>query len=131
MMQDEQKVREMIYGGECCAQVQVHMALELRGEENAQLLQAVSGLCGGARSGLTCGAFTGACCALSLFDPALARDEMIPALLDWFTQRWGSSECRVILDGDPIRKTTLCPGIMQETWAKTRSLLEEYGYDFD
>ena len=131
MPRDDNRVKELILDGNCCAQVQVRMALELRGEENEQLVQAVGGLCGGARSGLTCGAFTGACCALTMFDPALARDEMIPALLDWFVEKWGSSECSVILDGDPTRKTTLCPMIMWETWDKTRSLLEEYGYDFE
>ena len=127
-MQDE--VKKLILDGSCCAQVQVQMALALRGEKNDQLVQAVGGLCGGARSGLTCGAFTGACCALTMFDPALAKDEMIPALLDWFEQKWGSASCSDILDGDPLRKTTLCPTIMAETWEKTRSLLEEYGYDF-
>ncbi len=131
MPQDEHRAKELMRSGNCCAQVQVRMALELRGEQNEQLVQAVGGLCGGVRSGLTCGAFAGAACALTLFDPALARDEMIPALLDWFTMKWGSSECAAILAGDPLRKTTLCPMIIWETWAKARSLLEEYGYDFE
>ena len=54
--------------GYCCSQIMVQMGLDAKQEENPELLDAVSGLCGGLHSGLFCGILTGAACLLSLFD---------------------------------------------------------------
>lgn len=58
--------------GSCCSQALVSLGLTLKGEENPSLLRASASLCLGVRSGLTCGALTGAAMMMALFEPEAA-----------------------------------------------------------
>ncbi|MBN1568983.1 MAG: C_GCAxxG_C_C family protein [Acidobacteria bacterium] len=118
--------------GYCCSQIMVQMGLDAQGDENAQLVDAVAGLCGGLYSGLCCGTLTGAACMLSIFDKDKAKQHMIPKLVEWFqatyTQRYGGIRCDCIIDGNPMTRLERCPKIMEKTFEKCRSLLAECGY---
>ena len=129
MDRDAERVAELRAQGNCCAQVQVRMALEMRGEENEQLVQSAGGLCGGVRTGLVCGALSGAAMALSMFDFALAKKEMIPALTKQFAQKWGTTECAEILSGNENKKNDICLRVMQETWKQAKQILKEHGFE--
>lgn len=132
-MDDIQKLRELQAKGYCCAQVMVGMGLFLRDETNDQLMQAVGGLCGGVYAGLMCGALSGAACMLSLFDPTLAREEMIPELAEWFEDEYaavyGSVNCDDILGGERSMRTQRCPMLMEETYLQARDILASHGFD--
>ena len=58
---------------------------------------------------------------------------MIGELVDWFTaefgSRFGGIRCDVILDSDPRSRTTRCPTLVMDTYAKVKTLLMENGYD--
>ena len=60
MEPDIKKLNQLLLSGSCCSQALVSLGLTLKGEENPSLLKASAALCLGVRSGLTCGALTGA-----------------------------------------------------------------------
>lgn len=132
---DLQRLRSLLREGTCCSVAMVRMALERRGEQNDQLLQAMSGLCGGVQGGLACGALTGAACMLNLLDPERANTVMVPELVEWFTETMdrehGGSNCRDIVHGDPLLKRSLCPGLVEAVYLKAKEILIAYGHDFD
>lgn len=131
---DLERLRTLLCEGKCCAVALVQVGLELRGERNEQLLQAVSGLCGGVQGGLTCGALTGAACMMNVLDPQNANAVMVPELTAWFTvtvgEDYGGTDCQDIVGGDLLRKRTLCPGLVETTYLRARKILEEHGYEF-
>lgn len=135
MPNDLERLRTLLREGRCCAVALVQVGLELRGERNDQLLHAVSGLCGGVQGGLVCGALTGAACMLNVLDPQRANESMVPELTEWFTEAMGAqhggTNCLDIVGGDPLRKRTLCPGLVEATYLQARKILEEHGYEFD
>ena len=116
--------------GLCCAQIMVQMGLWARNEDNAQFVQAMGGLCNGLQTGLTCGALTGTVCLLSLFDLDLAKREMIPELVDWFVDQYGSQDCLVILKGSKQSPYTFCPNLIEKTYLFAKELLLDKGFDF-
>ena len=101
MEPDIKKLNQLLLSGSCCSQALVLLGLTLKGEENPSLLRASASLCLGVRSGLTCGALTGAAMMMALFEPEAAYSEMIPELADWFQENYGEiyggSDCRSIL----------------------------------
>ena len=109
----------------------VQLALEATGSENPQLLQAVSGLCGGVKGGLVCGALTGAACMLNVMAPGRANDQMVPELTAWFVEAmgeaYGGADCATILDSEPLNRATRCPALMEATFLRAQALLEEHG----
>lgn len=119
--------------GYCCSQIMVRMGLDAKQDENPELLDAVSGLCGGLHSGLVCGILTGAACMLALFDRHKAASDMIPKLVEWFGKRCTPSHggicCKDIIGGNPANIPARCPKLMEETFEKCRELLAENGYD--
>jgi len=131
-MREMERLRELQASGHCCAQVMVAMGLYLRGETNEQLVQAVGGLCGGMGKGLCCGALTGAACALSLFDAALAKEAMLPALVEWFEDEhatvYGSVNCDDILERDRANRFTRCPQLIENTYFAMKDILLSFGF---
>ena len=142
-MTDElMRISELLQHGFCCSQVLVLMGLEAQGKENADLVRAVQGLCGGIGSaGETCGSLTGAACLLGLYAgrglPTETSDWQLGLMLDelaaWFKEdvgeRYGGIRCSQILAGDPANQPLRCPGIVVETWQKARDLLAANGFD--
>ncbi len=134
MERDILRLNELLLSGRCCAQALTALGLELRGEENEQLLTAAAALCQGIRSGMTCGALTGAAMMMNLFAPEDAMRELIPELTQWFKETYGeaygSADCDAILEGNPANRAR-CPGIVENTYRRARELLEDAGVDFD
>ena len=128
-MLDEERIAQLLQDGKGCAQVQVQVGLQWRGESNEQLVQAVSGLCGGMQKGLACGALAGAACMLALFDEAVAKQRMVPALVDWFAQTYGDSngsiDCLTILEGDRANRFERCPQLIEDVCMQARDILED------
>jgi len=135
MEKDVARLHQLLREGNCCASALVKLGLELKDDENPQLVQAASGLCFGVQGQLLCGALTGAACMLNILAPGAANSEMVPELAAWFQaeygDRYGGSDCAVILDGDPMNKAHRCPGVIEATYRKARSILADYGYDFN
>jgi len=119
--------------GYCCSQIMVELGLEALGDENPELINAMRGLCKGLHSGRVCGTLTGAACLLSMIDPKAAEGHLIPRLVEWFSMTYepayGGTDCKTILDDNPMNKYERCPRIMLETYEKCRELLSEAGYE--
>ena len=134
MERDIIRLHQLLQEGYCCSQVMVKLGLEMMEAENPQLVQAVSALCLGVRSGLTCGALSGAALLLCMFVPDLALKELIPELFSWFSEvygeAYGGTDCDHLLGQDLRNKALRCPALVENTYRKTRELLEEAGVDF-
>ena len=117
MEPDIKKLNQLLLSGSCCSQALVSLGLTLKGEENPSLLKASAALCLGVRSGLTCGALTGAAMMMALFEPEAAYSEMIPELSDWFQENYGEiyggSDCRSILGDNMANKALRCPQVVE------------------
>ena len=133
MPDDLNRLRQYLREGQCCAVALVRMGLDLTGSENPQLLQAVSGLCGGVQDGQLCGALTGAACLLNLVDPAGANASMVPELAQWFRaamgEEFGGCACDDIVGGDARLKRERCPAIVEATWLEAKQILRNHGHD--
>ena len=135
MQNDLERLRTLLREGKCCSVALVQMALEIRGENNDQLLQAMSALCGGVQGGLVCGALTGAACMMNVLDPQHANAAMVPELVEWFTEtmgtEFGGTDCQDIVGGDPLNKKVRCPGLVEATYLQAKEIMTAYGYEFD
>ena len=135
MESDIRRLHQLRQEGKGCAQVLMQLALEMKGEDNPALIQAMSGLCIGVHRGLLCGCLTGAACMMSYFDSELAAEEMIPQLVEWFEEnygdKYGSMNCDDILEGEMANKVLRCPNLMEQTYREAREILAEYGYDLE
>ncbi len=135
MEKDILRLNQLLQSGKCCAQALVSLGLELLGQENPQMEAASAALCLGVRSGLTCGALTGAAMMMCLFDPSQAVSELIPELVEWFQETYeeayGGTDCDTILGGNPANKAFRCPALVENTYRKARELLEDAGYDLE
>lgn len=135
MEKDILRLNQLLLSGNCCAQALIALGLELRGEENPQLLNASAALCLGTRSGMNCGALTGGAMMLAMFDAESAFGDMIPELTAWFQdtygEAYGSCDCQSILEGNMANKGIRCPALVENTYRKVRELLEDYGVDLD
>lgn len=135
MKDDVIRLHQLLREGKCCSCAIVQLGLEIKGEENEPLVQAVSGLCLGVRSGLICGALTGAACMMNILDPKNANTEMIPDLVEWFTatygKEYGGINCADIVRDTPANRTQRCPALIEATYLQAKTILSEYGYDFD
>lgn len=130
MEEELKRMSQLKLEGLCCSSILIQMGLDLRGEENLQLVKSARALCNGIHSGMTCGALTGAAIMLALFDAT--NVEMTQELARWFRyelcDKYGSAECEKITHGSPYEKAAVCPGIMRATYARAKELLIEYGY---
>ena len=135
MENDILRLNQLLQSGKCCAQALVTLGMELQGTKNPELEAASAALCLGVRSGLTCGALTGAAMMMCLFDPAQAVSELIPELVEWFKETYedayGGIDCDTILAGNPANKAFRCPALVENTYRKARELLEDAGFDFE
>ena len=64
----DNKVGELRKSGMCCAQIVLNAGLEIRGEENPQMVRAARTLCSGMQNQKTCGALAGGALLLGLWD---------------------------------------------------------------
>lgn len=135
MEKDILRLNQLLQSGKCCSQVFVNLGAEFNGGENPQLEAAAAALCLGVRSGLTCGALTGAAMMLCLFDTQLAVSEMIPELVEWFTETYtetyGGIDCDSILEKNPANKLFRCNVLIENTYRKAREILEDAGFDLE
>ena len=115
--------------GHCCSESIMAMFLEDTGRENDDLVKAMGAFCGGLREGLVCGTLASAISVIftAAESYAQARDDLRPAMMKWFLERFESYSCETLLDGDETRKITLCPVIIEETYCKLIETLEDAG----
>ena len=91
--------------------------------------------------GKNCGALTGGACLISLYAGKGSSEEaddsrhneMISELVEWFGQeygsRFGSINCKDILEDNPENMNERCPDIVLKTFEKVKGILEKYEYD--
>lgn len=131
MLSTSKDIMRLSAQGYCCSQILLELALEATEDQNPQLIDAMRGLCRGLQSGLICGTLSGAACLLSMFCPKVAEGQLIPRLVEWFevtfTECYGGTSCKVILDDNPMNKFDRCPKIIEQTYEKCRELLLENG----
>lgn len=135
MDDDVKRLHQLLMEGNCCSSAIVKLGLEMKGEENEQLVRAVSALCFGVQSQLICGALTGTACMMNILDPKNANAEMIPELVEWFTatygEEYGGINCADIIGDMPINRKIRCPAVIEATFLEAKRILSDYGYDFD
>lgn len=116
-MNYQEEINRLLLRG-CCTEAMVELGLVLKKEENPLLVQASSGLCIGMHSALTCGALTGGCMLLSMFDRAAAARVMIPELTEWFDasygMEFGSVNCEDLREHGGPRCRTLIAATMKK-----------------
>ncbi len=120
----EERVVRSLEKGRCCAQTMVAIGLEVREEENEQLIQASRGLCGGLFRQHDCGTLTGAACFLSLWDSEYTP-EMVRDLAKWFQTTYGSTTCAELIGVGKSNKEK-CFQLMTGTTEKCMELLNKY-----
>ena len=134
-----ERMLELSQQGYYCAQILMILALEAEGKEDPDLIRAMGGLNGGmGNSGGICGCLTGGACFLSYYTgkgepdelPHPDSDALIQELISWFreyTEEYGGTDCRCILEGDSRNKIQRCPLIMEAVLEQCMGLLEEHG----
>lgn len=120
----QEKIFTLKMNGYCCSQIIMEIGLELLGKENPELVEAMAGLCDGAKRGKVCGAVTAANCLLYLADARNAEDEFVPEFLEWFEDSFGAVDCSELLGDDPMAKIEKCPMFVEGTLTKICELLE-------
>ena len=119
-----------------CAQIMVKLALDLAGDDNPELVRAMSGLNSGmGGSGSACGVLTGGCAALGYFTgngepneiPHEKAREIVARYVDWFRTEYGSDRCHDIIGGDRELSKIVCPAMIEAAYYKMVELLDEYG----
>ncbi len=126
--------------GYSCAQIIMILALEARGETNADLVRSMGGLGFGINwSGEVCGALSGGACLISLYagkgDDAETADSrcrtMLSELVEWFTiaadDEYGGTRCHEILERFPDR--SMCGRIVADTYGKCMEIIRSHGFD--
>ena len=135
-MKDSQ-VRELLAQKFHCSHVLMKTGLELKGENNPEVMRVMNGLAGGLMGcGKNCGALTGGCAMFGLFaGRGLPEEEENPDLHDmvedyveWFEDRFGSCNCDDILEGDKANIPMVCPELIQVCSEKATEILQDYGY---
>lgn len=111
------KIMELKLKGYCCSQIIMQMGLEAIGKENDDLILAMKGLCDGMRHGEICGTLSSAICLLYLVDSDRAEN-LSDELYDWFEDSYGSTGCEEILEGNPLNKSIICGGLVENTYLK-------------
>jgi hypothetical protein len=134
-------ILRLAHEGYCCAQIILHMALDVQGLSNPGLIRAMSGLCHGFTfTKGTCGALTGAACLIAYHAGKGKAEEdahhrlplMLSELSEWFEQtvgtRFGGINCsNIVSDGRP--DTTLCGGLVADCYGRAMTILVANGFD--
>ncbi len=142
---DDTLIRMLQLGqqGFTCSQIIILLALELRGEENPDLVRAMGGLAYGCGSGQgSCGVLTAGCCVLALYagkgntdeTPSDRLDLMLQELGDWFRRHTGCDtedmSCNAIVgEAGPQASRRRCGTLLQETYAKVMEILTDNRID--
>ena len=121
------RVNELGLRGRCCDQIIVQLALEDRGEENEQMVEAVGALCLGLFDGLVCGALTGGALAMAILAGGRPDGVLVADLVDWFRHEYEMIDCDIVSDGDPSLQFTRCPAMVAATYQEARSILQSHG----
>ena len=121
------RVNELGLRGQCCTQIMVQLALEERGQDNAQMVEAVGALCLGLFNGLTCGALTGGALAMAILAGDRPDGVLVAELVDWFRGEYEMIDCDVLTGDDPSVQFTRCPGMIAATYAEARTILQTRG----
>jgi len=121
------RVNELLLRGRCCTQIMVQLALEERGQDNAQMVEAVGALCVGLYDGLVCGALTGGALAMAILAGDRPDGVLVAELVDWFRGEYEMIDCDVLTGDDPSVQFTRCPGMIAATYAEARTILQTHG----
>ena len=134
------RVMELSRYGYFCSQIMAILTLELAGEENPKLVQAMGGLDGGVGySKNNCGCLTGGACLISWFtgkagDLEAENPEHKAALSEftqWFqdeiTAEYGGINCEDIIGNNAARRVEYCPQIIAASFEKCVQILEDRG----
>jgi C_GCAxxG_C_C family probable redox protein len=126
-------LRQLLQRGYCCSSAIVAAGLRSKGSENPELINAMTGLCGGLGHGLLCGALLGAACMMTMLMPQAVDNGGLEELVEWFEatykERYGGINCRDILSDRP--SSVVCPQITEETYKQAKKILLDYGYLFN
>jgi len=143
-MEDHQmRMHKLAARGYSCSQVMIQLGLDLRGEDNPDLVHALAGLAYGCGEGrATCGAFTGGCCLLALYAApgcsGTADGQRMPLMLSelsaWFEERIGLKHGKITctaITGEkgPAASRQRCGVIVSETFAQAVAILLAHGFD--
>ena len=133
-------IMELSRYGYFCSQILAILTLELTGEENPKLVQAMGGLDGGVGySKGCCGCMTGGACLISYFTGKASALEVEspehkPALAEfteWFrdeiTAEYGGIDCEDIIGNNAAKRVEYCPQIIAASFEKCVQILEERG----
>jgi C_GCAxxG_C_C family probable redox protein len=136
---EQMRMLERVRQGFHCSEVLLFAGLDARGENNPDLIKAVSALAGGVGfSGELCGALTGGACLLGLYAGRGSENEnaderlsiMVTELIDWFSEKFGQSyggiRCREIIGDDSRKPPERCPQIVSGVLKKVKLLLGEH-----
>ena len=105
-----------------CSQTVMALGMERAGLDDPNLLRAMEGYCAGGCSGV-CGALCGGAAFLGLLmgkgtaeEPRSAElKALVKDLTCAFRERWGSTLCEELIQGDMTRHDALCPQFMAWT----------------
>ena len=133
-------IMELSRYGYFCSQILAILTLELAGEENPKLVQAMGGLDGGVGySKGCCGCMTGGACMISYFSgkagdfepESPAHKPALGEFTQWFqdevTADYGGINCEDIIGTNPAKRVEYCPQIIAATFEKCRDILESRG----
>ena len=133
-------IMELSRYGYFCSQILAILTLELTGEENPKLVQAMGGLDGGVGySKNNCGCLTGGACLISYFtgkgsDFEAESPEHKGALAEfsqWFqdeiTADYGGINCEDIIGTNAAKRVEYCPQIIAATYEKCVGILQNRG----
>lgn len=115
---------ELKLKGYCCSQIIMELGLRKLEKENPDLIKAMAGLCNGLWQGKTCGILSAAICLLYLADPEEAERFNGSAFSDWFEDAFGSMECDLLMEGNPLNRVEKCPAMLEASFMKVCDLLE-------
>lgn len=110
--------------GYCCSQMVMELGLSSLGMENSQLVEAMAGLCDGAKCGRICGVVSAALCLMYVADGKAAESGLIEEYLDWFEESFGALDCSDLVGDDPMAKLEKCPMFVESTLVKLEEMLE-------
>lgn len=108
MMSLEELFQEALLHGECCSQIMLRVALDRLDRRNEDLIRSMFGLCEGTPHGGTCGLVSAAACIFSLACPREDALALIGDFNEWFEDNYGSFSCRVLTNGEPMKRMSFC-----------------------
>ena len=120
------KVGELRKQGLCCAQIVLMSGLEIRGEENPQMVHAARTFCSGRHNRKTCGALSGGALLLGLWDSP-KTSAMVRELDNWFDAEFGTSACGKLLELKRVDERYSCGNLIRASVNKCQDLLVEQG----